>query len=305
MVLKYFSKRPYILFILPALMLYSLFIIYPIVATLPYSLTEWGGLGQAQFVGFRNFNNIFTNDTLTPQLWNAIKNTAFLLLLTYLIVNPLVLVVAYFLYRKIFLSDVYKTIIFMPQFVNAVAVSFIVTLFFSPSIGLFSTFMKWIGLEQYAIPAIWEDPAYAIPLVLLVGVWRGVGYEILLYIANYTMVPKELDEAARIDGASETQRFLYIYFPLIAPAFTNVVVLMYIWTLTTFEVPFLLGGLTGGVSGSMDTIQLFFYRTVFGRGSYSSNFIGIGSTISSILLIVLASGSFLLQKFLGRRQIEY
>jgi raffinose/stachyose/melibiose transport system permease protein len=119
------------------------------------------------------------------------------------------------------------------------------------------------------------------------------------------MVPRELDEAARIDGASETQRFFHVYFPLIAPTFTNVVVLMYIWTLGTFEIPFLLGGMSGGVAGSMDTIQLFFYRTVFGRGSYSANFIGLGSAISAMILVILASGSLLLQRFLGRRQVEY
>jgi len=301
----FLRKRPYLFFILPAFILYTAIVVYPILSTLPFSLTKWAGLGQPEFVGFQNFITIFGNDEIAPEMINALKNTAFLLLLTYLIVNPVVIIVAYFLYRKIFLSAAFKTIIFMPQFVNAVAVTFIVTLFFSPNIGMYSTFMNWIGLGQYAIPGIWEDPNLAIPLVLLVGVWRGVGYELLLYIAAFTMVPKELDEAARIDGANEKDRFFYIYFPLIAPTFMNVVVLMYIWTLSTFEIPFLLGGVGGGVSGSMDTIQLFFYRTVFGRSSFSSNFIGIGSAISVVILAILASGSLLLQNFLGRRQIEY
>lgn len=293
------------MFILPAFFLYTIFSIYPIITTIPYSFMKWGGVGDIQYAGLDNFIRIFGNSELAEQMLNALKNTFFLLVLTLLVVNPIVIVVAYLLYKNIWGSKLYKTVIFMPQFVNAVAVTFIVTLFFSPDIGLYSSMMNFLGLGKWSIPALWEDPAYGVPLLLLVNVWRGVGYEMLLYIANYNMIPAELDQAARIDGAGEVKRFLYIYFPLIAPTFTNVVVLMYIWTLTTFDIPFLLGGITGGVGGNMDTIQLFFYRTVFGRGGYSSNFMGIGSSISSVILVILVTGSFLLQKYLSKRQVDY
>lgn len=303
--MRFFKKRPYVFFILPAFIIYTLFSIYPFVTTLPYSFMKWGGIGEMKFVGFDNFNMIFGNGNLTSQMLNAFKNTFFLLLLTYIILNPLVIFLAYLLYKKILGSNIYKAVIFMPQFVNAVAVSFIVTLFFSPNIGLYGIVMNFFGLPQFAIPEIWSNPAYGVPLLLVVGAWRGIGYEMLLYIANFNMIPDELDQAARLDGAGEVKRFIHIYFPLLAPTFSNVVVLMYIWTLTTFDIPFLLGGIEGGVSGNMDTIQLFFYRTVFGRGSYSSNFLGIGSSISSMILIILVSGSLLLQYFLNKRQVEY
>jgi ABC-type sugar transport system permease subunit len=281
---------------------YTVFAIYPVLSTVPYSLTSWSGLGAAKFVGLENFKTILGNQSLVSEFLNAFKNTFFLLLLTYIFVNPLIILIAYLLFKKIRGSSIYKTVIFMPQFMNVVAVTFVITLFFSPGIGLYGNFMQLIGLGKWAVPGVWADPAYGIPLVLLVGVWRGMGYELLLYIAGFNMIPPELEEAAIIDGAGETKRFFKIYFPLIAPTFTNIIVLMYIWTLTTFDIPYLMGGVTGGVNGNMDTIQLFFYRTVFSRGGYSSNFMGIGSTIATVIMFVLLSGSYLLQKSLSTRE---
>ena len=299
------KKRPFIFFIAPALIIYTIFVIYPMVAILPYSFMKWGGISAAQFVGFQNFRDIFEEVNVVEQMKNAFSNTFFLLFLTYLFLNPIVIAIAYFLYRKVYLSEIYKTIIFMPQFVNNVAVAFIATLFFAPSVGLYGNFMTAIGLSEKAIAGIWANPVYGVPLLLLVGGWRGIGYETLLYIANFSMVPIELDEAARIDGANEWQRFFRIYFPLISPTFTNIVVLMYIWTLTTFDIAFLLGGMSGGVNGSMDTIQLFFYRNVFGRSSNVGNFVGMGATYSVIILVTLISGSMLLQWILRKREVSY
>lgn len=300
--MSFFHKRPYIFFILPALLLYAVFIIYPMVAVVPCSFTEWSGTGPAKFVGFQNFITIFGNSDIVAQFLNAIKNTFFLLLLHYLITLPVAIGVAYLLFKKIAGSSMFTTIIFMPQFVNAVATIFIVTLFFSPDIGLYTTVMNALGLSKYSVPGIWENPSLAIPLVVLVGAWRGIGYDILLFIASFRTVPVELEEAAKIDGAGAIRRFFHIYFPLISPTFNNMVVLVYIWTLTAFETPFLLGGNIGGVNGCMDTIQLFFYRTVFGTTNYVGNFMGIGSALSLVIMAVLILGSLFLQRILSKRE---
>ena len=298
----FFKSRPYIFFILPAFVFYTVFSIYPIVAVLPFGFTKWSGVGAARFAGLQNFLTIFRSPDLVSQLLNSYKNTFVLLCLTYFIHTPIVIVIAYMLFRKIRGSSLYKAVIFMPQFINVVAVTFIVTLFFSPSIGLYGSIMNLLGLGKWAIPGIWKDPVYGMPLVLLVGVWKGMGYELLLFIAGFSTVPAELEESAKIDGAGEIKRFFNVYFPLISPAFTNIIVLMYIWTLTTFDVPYLMGGMNGGAGGSMDTIQLFFYRTVFGRSSYSSNFMGMGSALSMIILTTLIGGSLLLQRLLKKRE---
>jgi len=298
----FLARRPYLFFILPAFLFYTVFSIYPIVGVLPYSLTSWSGVGAPRFVGLGNFLTIFSTPSLLQQLVNAARNTLLLLCLTYVPYTPLIIVVAYLLFKKIHGSSVYKALLFIPQFINVVAVTFVVTLFFSPSIGLYSSVMNLLGLGKWSVPGIWEKPSFGVPLVLLVGVWRGMGYELLLFIAGFASVPAELEESATIDGAGEIRRFLHIYFPLISPTFTNVIVLMYIWTLTTFDVPYLMGGINGGPGGSMDTIQLFFYRTVFGGSSYSTNFVGMGSALSTIILVALVGGSLLLQQILRRRE---
>jgi len=300
--ISFFKRRPFLLFILPAFVFYTVFAIYPIVGVLPYAFTKWSGIGRPEFVGLRNFAVIFGTPDLVTQLANSLKNTGLLLALTYVVYTPIILVVAYLLFKRIPGSSLYKAVLFMPQFVNVVAVTFIVTLFFSPTIGLYEAVMNALGLGRWAVPGIWKNTSMGMPLVLLVGVWKGMGYELLLFIAGFSTVPAELEESAKLDGAGEVRRFIHIYFPLVSPTFTNVIVLMYIWTLTTFDVPYLMGGMNGGAGGCMDTIQLFFYRTVFGRSSYSSNFMGMGSALSVIILSVLVGGSLLLQSLLRRRE---
>lgn len=303
--LSFLKQRPYIFFILPGLLLYTIFITAPIVVSIPFSLTGLTAAGRRVMVGIDNYRVIFSHQILFPQFTNALKNTFFSLALNYVFIHPLIIFLAYLMYRKIRGHTIFQNILFVPQFVNTIALTFMVSIFFSPYSGLYYNIFKLLGLEQWGISPVWSNERFGVVLIVIVLAWRGLGYEMLLYIAGLKMIPNELIEAAIIDGAGEFKRFTRIYFPLLMPTFTNVMVLMFIWTITSFEVPYVLGGIQGGINGNMDFLALFLYRTAFGTGAYGANFVGMGSAISTIILAILAGGSALMLRLLRGRQVSY
>jgi len=303
--LAFLKKRPFIFLILPGLILYIIFVVGPIILSIPYSFTGVANGGRRIFVGLQNYQLIFTDKYLFPQFINALKNSILGLLLTYFIVHPIIIFLAYMIYQKIKGYRIFQSILFIPQFINPVALGFMIFLFFSPYTGLYYNFFKLIGLEKLGFSGVWNNQKLGIVLLVIVWTWRGLGYEMLLYIANFKMIPTDLIDAAIIDGANETQRALKIYFPLLIPTFTTVSVLMFVWTMTAFDVPYIVGGIQGGISGNMDMLTLFLYRTVFGSGAYSVNFLGMGSAISTILLVLLSVGAYLIMRVLRSRQVDY
>jgi raffinose/stachyose/melibiose transport system permease protein len=304
-VFTFIRKRPFILFILPGILVYTVFITAPIVVSIPFSLTGLTTTGQRIFVGLENYVIVFTNKILFPQFVRALTNTFLGLACNYLVIHPLIIFLAYQMYRKIWGHRVFQNILFIPQFVNAIALTFMVSIFFSPYVGLYYNVFRFLGLEQFGTAGVWTNENMAVVLVVIVWTWAGLGYEMLLYIAGFKMIPNELVEAAIIDGAGEWKRFTRVYFPLLMPTFTNVMVLMFIWTITAFEVPYILGGISGGINGNMDFLALFLYRTAFGSGAYSTNFVGMGSAISTVILAILAAGSGIIMWILRGRQVTY
>jgi raffinose/stachyose/melibiose transport system permease protein len=303
--LRFLKRRPYILFLLPGLVVYTIFITAPILVSIPFSLTGLTATGKRIFVGIGNYVTIYANRWLFPQFLNALKNTFLCLALNYLIIHPLIIFLAYLMYRKIWGHRVFQNVLFIPQFVNAIALTFMVSLFFSPYIGLYYNVFKLLGLEPWGMAGVWNNEHLGVVLIVIVMAWAGLGYEMLLYIAGFKMIPIELIEASIIDGAGERKRFIHVYFPLLMPTFTNVMVLMFIWSITAFEVPYILGGMRGGINGNMDFLALFLYRTAFGTGEYSTNFVGMGSAISTIILVILAGGSTIILRILRGRQVSY
>lgn len=299
------KRRPYIWFILPGFIIYSIFVIYPILSAIPNSFVKWAGVGEKKWVGLDNYIALFTHPQLAPQFFNAAKNSMIYLILNILVVNTISFLLAYVIFKKIPFSKTYQTIIFSPHFLYPTAIAFIYTLFFDPTIGLYSKFMTAIGLEKFSTFPWLSDPSKGMLLLTIICNWKGIGYTMLLYVAGYSMVSKEYEEAARLDGAGKLQIFTKIYFPLIKPTFVNVVVLSYIWSITLFDIPYAIAGREGGLNRGMDVLENFFYRTTFSATSgFSSNYIGIGSAISVVLLIAISTGSALLLFVLNRSQKE-
>lgn len=290
-------KRSYIWFILPGFIIYTLFSIYPIINAIPNSFVKWAGVGKKTWVGFDNYISLFTHPQLAPQFINAARNTLIYLVLNFLVANTLSILLAYLLFKKIPLHRPYQVIIFSPHFLYPTAIGFMYTLFFDPTIGLYSKFMNLIGLGKFATFPWLSNPDMGIPLLMIVCTWKGIGYTMLLYLAGFTMISNDYEEAAQIDGANSFQLFFKIYLPMIRSTLSNVLLLTYIWCITLFDLPYVIAGREGGVNRSMDVLETFFYRVTYSATSgFSNNYIGIGSAISVCVFIavLIGSGTFLL-----------
>lgn len=300
---KFIKKRPYLFFIAPSAILYSLLILYPMFSSIFNSLTHWDGVGAKDFVGIGNFVTLFTNSTYAPQLVNALKNGLIFVILSYIIEVPVAFYFASMIDRRVKLAKVCQTIIFLPQVISTVAITLLVTLFFDPTFGVINTILKNIGLGSLAQPWL-GNPMLLQFLVVLIIVWKGIGIPTMLILSNMQAIPQDYIEAASLDGASQWKIFWTIKLPLLTPALMNTMVLTFLGSFAAFDVPFMLGGKTGGPANCMDTLGTMFYRVAFGS-PYLTNTMGLATAIAVLQLAIALTVSVLQIKLLRRNLIEY
>lgn len=287
--IQFLKKRPFIFFILPGFCLYTLISIYSILSSLPYSLTKWSGITPPEFNGIQNYLTVFTNPRISKEFYNALWNNVQLTFWGFVILVPISIYMGYLMFRKVPLHNGLKLISYSPYFVNFVTTGFMVTLFFDPHIGLLSNVLSMIG-SSWSTAQFFETTSYGIPYILIVHGWKTFGYYMLLVFANFNMIPADYEEAATIDGASEWQIFRHIYLPLLKPSLVNVFILQYIWGVSAFEVPYMLGGETGGMAGNMDVLGIFLYRQAFNVNSIT-NSMGMGTTVATIIFVLVLLGA--------------
>lgn len=287
--LRFIKKRPFIFFIMPGFILYTAICIYSIISALPYSLTKWSGITPPTFTGLQNYITVFTDPFISAQFYNALWNNVQLTFWGYVIMVPLSIFTAYLMFRKVPWHNAIKLVSFSPHFINFVATGFMVTLFFDPNMGLLSRFVQMLGFD-WSTAAFFETPSYGIPYIMAVQIWKSLGYYMLILFANFNMIPSDYAEAATIDGANEWQIFRHVYLPLLKPSLINICILHYIWGVSAFELPYMLGGDTGGINGNMDVVAIFFYRMAFSVSNIE-NSMGMGTTIATIMFVFVLVGA--------------
>ncbi len=301
------KKRPYIFFILPGFLLYSLFVVYPIFSAFFTSLTEWSGIGPKSFVGFDNYIELFKNKQFFTQLTNALKHNLIIFALNTGVVLPVQIYMAYTIYNGIRGYRFFQSMIFAPQFISSTVIVFMGTLVLDMNIGIFNRILEWIGLTGWVRP--WLGlPQYGIYIVWLLAAWAGVGVGMMFLVGAMKMIPEENMEAAIIDGAGYWRRLFSIILPQIRTTIFNLLILTYIFSMTSFDFSFLLGGVAGGINYSLDVMSLFFYRVAFGSdgeigGTLDRNAMGMGTTIACVMfcfILIMA----LLQLYFSYRKSE-
>lgn len=300
---KFFKKRPFIFFIAPSAILYLLLILYPMFSSIFNSFTLWDGIGDKEFVGLQNFITLFSNSTYAPQLGNALKNGLIFSVLSYVVEVPVAFYFAIMLDKKIRFSKACQAIIFLPQVISTVAVSLLVSLFFDPTFGVINTVLRTVGLNSWAKPWL-GNPILMQCLVVFIIVWKGIGIPTMLILSNMQAIPQDYTEAASLDGASEWKVFWKIKLPLLIPSLMNTMVLTFLGSFAAFDVPFMLGGKSGGPSNCVDTLGTLFYRVAFGS-PYLSNTMGLATAIAVIQLVIALTISIFQIKLLRNKLIEY
>ena len=287
-------------FIAPALLLYTVFVVYPLFSALQYSLFDWTGTVRGPFVGDDNFVDLFTTFPLDEQLVRAFGHNGVFFLGTMLIQNTLGLAFAVLLFRRRLTRRLFQTLYTLPYMVSPLVVGYLWVLMLRPQFGVLNAFFDTIGLESFSQPWL-GDPDTALPVVILINAWQWIGFPMLLFGAALGGIPEEYDAAARVDGASAWQAFLRITLPLLAPAIGTVTVLTFIGSFNLFALAYAVGGSKGDPAGSIDVLGLVFYRTAFEGGV---NAIGHSSALAVLMFVFIFGVAVVANRYLRRKEAE-
>lgn len=206
---KRYDKEAYMM-ILPAYTIFTVFILIPIFMVLYYSFTNYNLYQAPDFVGLKNYLKAFDDRNFLA----SVKNTLVYAGITLTLQLSIGLLIAVLLYRKSRLIPVFRTTIYLPHVMSMVCVSMVWLWIFDSNYGLFNALMKALGLpvQKWLL-----DPELAMPCVILVSVWKGVGYNMVLFLSGLTGIPASLYEAAELDGAGAIKKFTHITWPLLQP----------------------------------------------------------------------------------------
>jgi raffinose/stachyose/melibiose transport system permease protein len=286
------------LFVVPALVLFTVVLLYPIVAALGFSLFEFrGGTRLVRFNWFQNFVVLFTKQPYVEQLPRAFAHNIVILLGALVLQNSLGMFLAMQLQGLGRMRRVFQVLYTTPYLVSPLVVGYLWTLLLSPTFGPVNALLKAVGLGQFALSWL-GDPTLALPTLILVTVWQWIGFPVLLYGAALGGLQPDILEAASIDGAGGWKRFRYISLPLVTPAIGTVSILTFISAMESFTLPYALGGATGSPAGGTDVLALLFYRSSFQSGA--SNSLGISSAIATLLFLFILGGAVAATRALRR-----
>lgn len=283
-------KLIWLLFLLPALLIYLRFMALPLFNSLGLSFFQGRGLTPEQFVGFDNYVQLFTNPLWRDRFFNALGNTVVFFAIHMLVQNTLGLLFAVLLASGIKGSGLIRTIIFVPATLSVMIIGFLWTLILNPQWGAVNIALKAIGLGQFARPWL-GDPTWALIVISLVSVWQWVGLPTMIYLAGLLTIPDELVEAARVDGASSWQAFWRVKFPLLVPVIGIVAVLTFVGNVNAFDIVYAMAGARGEPRYASDLLGTFFYRTaIAGEHPVAQPNMGMGAAVAAVMFLILLVG---------------
>ncbi len=250
-------------FLAPAVLIYTVVMIYPLFNTLRLSLfTE---VGQARvFVGLDNFRTLFGNTIWSNQFWNALGNNFWFFIIHMLVQNPIGVALAAILSQpRLRFAAFYRSAIFIPTILSFVIVGFAWKLILSPIWGIAPDMLASVGLKSFYAPWLGKEE-YALTTLALVSVWQFVGIPMMLIYAALLSIPDEILEAAEVEGITGFAAFFKIKLPLILPSIGIISILTFVANFNAFDLIYAAQGALAGPNFSTDILGTFLYRTFFG-----------------------------------------
>ncbi|MEV4380920.1 sugar ABC transporter permease [Streptosporangium sp. NPDC049644] len=280
-----------ILFVLPALVLFTLLVLTPILVAGYTSLHKWNGIGPpSDFIGLDNFTRLLNSDIFIGDL----RNGGILVVLSLVVQLPLSLGLAVMLNQRIRGRALYRLLFFAPYMLSEAITGVLFSLILSPEAGLANRLLTSWGLEPWS----WlSEPDTVLFSLFLVITWKYFGFHMIIYLAGLQGIPKELHEAARIDGAGGWKVFRYVTLPLLGPTVRVSVFLSVIGTIQLFDLVWILTG--GGPSHASETMAVSMFEYGFKRTQ-----IGYSSAISVAMFLISLVFALGYQRFVLRRDLE-
>jgi putative chitobiose transport system permease protein len=267
------SPTPY-LFLLPALLVLGVFVVYPIIAVIYYSFTDYDIATPPVWIGLDNYRHLLEDDTF----WLALTHS-----FVYLIVTPILIflsiVLAIVVNRRLRGIHIFRALYFVPAVAGSIAIGLAWRWLFERSGFINSMLISWGVIDT---PVQWlATPAFVLPIAMMLTIWAGVGYYSVIFLAGLQNIPEELYDAARIDGCNDFQKHRYVSLPGLRPQIVFVAVISSLAALKVFDEIYVLTNRTGGILDSGVTMVFYLWQQAFQRDNA-----GYASAIAIALLAV-------------------
>ena len=263
------------LFVLPAFLLYAVFMIYPFLQAIYLSFTDWNGAERVKrFVGFRNYREMVQDDLF----WTSVGHTLIWVVIG--TIGPLVigLLLAQLLWRRPRGFTLFRTVYFMPQVLSSVVIAIVWGWIYNPIFGILNQGLDRVGLEGLSRGWL-GDPDFALYAVLVAAMWATVGFVFVVFLAGLQTVSRDLIEAATVDGANAWQRFWNVTVPQLANVVNVVTALLLIGGFSVFDIIFVMTG--GGPANASEVIATLTYKEAF-----TQNRVGYAATLSLVITAI-------------------
>jgi len=284
----------YILFVLPAFILFLAFFIYPIYTAIDNSFTSWNGISKdVKYIGFDNYAAAMSDIAF----WKSVKNNVYFILFSCFVQVPLIVIFSLLIANVKRLKGLYKTAVFAPSIMSTAVIGILWGFIYNPDFGLMNQILGLFAVE----PIYWlSDKNWAMLSILITNAWQWTGFYIVMVLAAIISIPKELDEAAAIDGATGWQRAMKITLPLVMPIISVVIMLSIAGAMKAADI--ILVMTKGGPAGSTDVMATYMIRYAITSFKH-----GFGNSIAVLIFVFTMIITALYQVLIARRneRIEY
>lgn len=286
---NFHQTRAPLLFLAPNIVIFVLFIIFPAIDGLRMSFMDWGVFTEPVFIGLRNFSELLRDDVF----WITFRNTLVYSLFTVILLSGVALMLAMLLHKNVLWGEkVFRVIFYIPSLLSMITVGIAWRFILGEEMGIINYVLRVMGSPGVS----WlTNGTLAMMSVIIVSVWAGAGYYMLIYIAGLQAIPVELYEAATIDGASPRQSFTRITFPLLR---STILVVLVLSTIAAFKAYELISVMTAGGPGYSTK---FIVQQVY-QVAFTEDRLGYASAMSIVLMLMIAAFTLVQFKLSGKEQ---
>ena len=263
-----------VLFLAPAFLFFTVYVILPIFQSIYISFFEWDGLGDMTYVGVENYLEMFDDD----RFYTSLKNNLLWLIL-YMLAVPAGLFIALFLNQTVRGIRLYKSMFFFPFVISQIVVGLIFSWFYNPNFGVVGHMFEFFGASP---PSILGDERYVTYGIIFAGLWPQVAYCMILYLTGLNNVAPEQIEAGRLDGAKGIRLLWHVVLPQLWPATFLAIVVTVIGALRSFDMIAIMT--QGGPYGSSNVLSYYMYETALSEYGFE---MGYGSAIAVVLFMIM------------------
>ena len=278
------------LMIAPALILFFLFFLFPMIQGMFFAFTNWDGFNDFQFIGLKNFREFFTDERALV----SVRNTVFFGFWGTILLNFLGFLYAILLDTQIKLKGLIRTIVYLPAIISPLIMGYIWFMILSSENGALLGILKLMGAERFFHDWL-AEPNQAVVVIIIIQVWQFVGGDMIIYLAGLQNIPLELEEASRIDGAGWAKILWFIKLPLLAPSIRINIVTNIIGSMSIFDSIMALTG--GGPGYATESLSITIFRMS------GTNRAGYTSAVAMIMFIIILIPAALSFKAMKKKEV--